>query len=364
MPTPSSDDLNLSKERREALMMLAHYYLARNKDGGSTKSGEKKPLSRTAWFDKLYAANPKWKAAAKGKDAALRELDARKQFYNFLNAASVQASVYVYKDLEKKMLQPGFYKSVAPVVQQAIDIAFEQAIARGRPRSATSETIRRITQEGEHVAGALLSEFGGLWDVIRFSAHGDQDHFKSHDPRVMRAVLQIRGDDGAEDAQPEFEIRYRPGKLVPDDTFEVSKGLVFVLGQGAHLLFFGWEDGSKYPLLIFATRDNGEKNKPIFFGLVIRRHEKGHIFASRVMFLRSGAKHLDELVPAIGMHRQSALLEALKKEHPKIQDFDTLLSIIVNTIGSEGRSGLWLTSEPPGKHGRTEPRRDASGVTP
>lgn len=336
-----------SEDRRLALMLLSHYYLARGVEIDENHKTKQAP-TRTDWFSVLRAR--KFECLA-GKTWSEEEGDpaAKKSFDNFLRTGSPKSSEYVYEYLRPHMIDPRFYPTAPKPVKKAIEVAFEHDVEPHpfRDGNALSETIRKITEQGQPFAKRLVDGYMGIWDVVRYSAHGDQDHRPSRDPKIMRAVMKI-SEPTTKDVAAEFEILYQPHSLENTSQARSCRGAVLVLGRGEHLMFSGWEDRDTkppYPIEIFALPGEAHKGDvSLFFGLVVRRHEYGPIFASRVMFLRSKASSIESQRKKIGMFERSKLLTAMKKDHKHIANFNALLEIIVNKVGAEGRSGLWLAN--------------------
>jgi hypothetical protein len=303
-------------------MLLVRYYLAH------------RSLSQKELFESVYSGRVKTK-------------NDKKDFDNFLSKAVPQGAGPVYDYFKKHR---DLFAKVPPFIKTLVDQAFAAAEAEAGTEASLRETIEKITQEAAPYIDDIVAAFKGRWDVVRFSAHGSQYHPGSEDPRVMRAAMEFFAPRSDTDP-PRFEIRYRPHSLEDTDDFFQSRGTVLALGKAEHLMFLGWEDPSNYPLQIIARLDAkllGRKPVNYFTGLVTRRHEKGHIFASRVLFIRSSAPSLDAMSQKekLGMHRRSELLPSLEAEHKQIKGVAKLVEDIANRVGYQGYSGLWL--EPKG----------------
>ena len=346
METTSQDDLDdgdgkLSKDQRIALMLVTRYYLGHVYDGES--KGKKKPLAEKELFPKLYSR--KWRQAVDEDERA-----ASHAFNNFLRSGAPKAAEYFYEYF--KPLRGRFSKA-PDFVQHMYGIFYGEMTEQSSGDASMKSIIGKITEDAINKDGTIekiATSYAGRFDVLRYSAHLRQpDKKRPPDPRIMRAALEIFA-PVRDNNLPTFEIRYRPHSLDDKDGYFGSQGTVYPLGTGEHLLFLGWEDPSKYPLVIVAKLERqpaGRKKAGLFQGLVIRRHEFGHIFASRVLFVRSPAPSLDAMSrrKKIGMFYRSDILARLAKESPRVP-FSSLLNRIVNVVGAGGFSGLWLDRDP------------------
>ncbi|MBI1329505.1 MAG: hypothetical protein GC166_06340 [Alphaproteobacteria bacterium] len=334
-------DQALTEDQRLALMALANYYLAKNQDGALHESGSRRPLTQTDLFAKLYPGD--WqKRLSEQSDAAEAEADAKHAFYSFLRAGSEMGCHYFYEHLKPIMATEKYWNTqyARPFIQEAIAVAFGFRPKTYAPKRTPEAVFKELTKGEREFLPNMARDFAGLWDVIRYSAHGDQIAHKSRNPRVMRAGLKISVPDIEGEMLP-FEIHYRPGGY--GEPIRKSYGSIVSLGRGTQMEFVGWEDQPlRFPLTIWAPQS--EKERPeLFVGLVVRFHEKRKsFFASRVLFVRSQAETLEALENKIGMTRYKELREQFRIERPSMtdEDYKGLMSEIVNVIGSAGRSGL------------------------
>jgi hypothetical protein len=151
---------------------------------------------------------------------------------------------------------------------------------------------------------ALLGQYySGIWDIIRYSAQTDE-HARKGDPSVVRAAVEVMPID-KEHKEPWFRLLYRPsGEAVVRE----STGSVILVNRGQYFCFFGHERDSDAPLFIVAKFVKGKEDS--FHTLVVRRHNRGFVFASRAVFIRSKASDLDKLRNKIGVRRESEVLRS------------------------------------------------------
>jgi hypothetical protein len=134
---------------------------------------------------------------------------------------------------------------------------------------------------------------------------------------------------------PRFQIHYRP-KPKGEGNYNTAIGSIVLIEGTKHLLFFGEDQRTNYPLLIVTNYDPEGMDR--FNGLVIRLHETGRFFASRVCFVKikenSKFKTLSDLDSVIGLYSEDD--EQIAGE---IKD---LLGMMINEIERGGKSGLLM----------------------
>ncbi len=313
-------------------MLLAHYYLAHNSDGKSEETGEVKAVNRGELFDLIH---PKMLKESEKPDAT-------KEFNNFLSLGAVKSSELFLKYLYPIMATRNYWANSPAHVQKLIETAFgfhpSPPNKKQLQQSSVEEVIKNLSQDEEGFAVRLGRNYADIWDVVRYSAHGGEYTPASGNPRVMRAAMQIFEAESEED-RPRFLIHYRAGD--EDAPIRRSRGSILSLGGGAHMQFVGWEDPVRYPLNIVAKQSKDPDHRPsTFYGLVTRFHELGFFFASRVLFIRSKVKKIEDMDGRIKMHGLNELKQQLAEEHGR--KFDKPFKNIENRVGSEAKSGLQL----------------------
>jgi hypothetical protein len=328
--TGTGDNELLTEERRLALQALAHFYLGRNSDDRSRDKA--RPLTQAKWFNALYGVT--WKAETSDSKKA------KKDFDNFLRTAAPKGVRYVHDDLRKRMANANYFDGAPAPIQHLITAAFDyhpDPLPRG---SALSDVADNLSRDDRGYWPRIAQFYAGNWDVYRYSAHGDEGHPGTANPRVMRAAMKVF-EPHEDDGMPRFQIDYRPqGHGEP---LRTSRGAILSLGKGSHMQFVGWEAPRRYPMNIVAAQAEDGAPKT-FLGLVTRYHEQNFFFAARVLFVRSSERSLVGLDTKIGMHRKNEVREMFQTEHPDISDdgFDDLMNAIRNRVGAEGMSGLRL----------------------
>jgi hypothetical protein len=313
----------LSQDQRSAVMLLAHYFLAQPRG------------LRSKLFDAIIQHG--WSNAV-DFDRGM----AKKDFDNFLSTGSRKGAQYIHDFFAERMANTAYYRSAPIHIQNLITAAFGFRPGEALAGSTFVETLENIVDNRPGSLERLILQYAGVWEVFRFSAHGSGDGYQSRDPHVVRSALQIMPTQIGGSAI--FEMRSRPGNALIANPVK-ARGQIFLIGHGDHMKFFGWESRSRYPIDIFASLNGGlEMDESInaFLGLMIRRHENGDLFASRVAFLRSDAASLDAVAQEnIGTVLLSELRRSFAADFPK-HNLNDLVSAITNSVGSGGQSGLVL----------------------
>jgi hypothetical protein len=286
-------------------------------------------------------------AGLRFSDASAKD-QSRKNFSNFLQSASDRMAGNIYDFYKREVANERFVRSAPIYIQKAVELAYGYVLPDGPKDDFLHDVVSQIADRKAETTTSTIDflenlsvSFSGIWDVVRYSARDEPNAPSAPEGFLMRLAMEIEP-RGAPGHFPRFTVRYRPGVEADSTAYRISKGIVMSIGGGAHMLFFGYEEFSKYPLLIIANQERrNSKHLGSFTGLVLRRHEKGHIIAARVFFCRSVAKSLDELTSKIDMYSESELRESFADEHPKIK-FDKLVDAIVNKVGNAGKSALWL----------------------
>jgi hypothetical protein len=208
--------------------------------------------------------------------------------------------------------------------------------------------VRYVRHNGPSIVKDIIASYEGVYRVIRYSAHASPGEIpiwgKSTDEPAdvwtVLATMEIRRNRD-EHQDPIFEIHYKPGQS-DKRTHVTIKGSVVPVGGGHHLFFLGGEKQG-YPLCIFSPILVGRPTE--FPGLIVRKHEYGPIFASRLLFVRAEeATQLSDLDEEIGIQLESALKNDLRVKIPSI---DRILAKIKNEVLWKGRYVLKLAEGAP-----------------
>lgn len=163
--------------------------------------------------------------------------------------------------------------------------------------------LNRITAQHKEKLERFNERIVGVFNIYRYAAHIDED-FKAglskkkgsppvegdatlSGPQIVKAAIEIKPREIGT-RFPRFLLHYRgKGK----DSINTAVGSVVLIDGGRHIMMFGEDRKTHYPLYIVANYD-GEMMRQ-FNGLVIRLHDTGVFFASRVHFRRTEKKLLD-----------------------------------------------------------------------
>jgi hypothetical protein len=309
----------LTREQRFALMAIVNHELAVN--------------SATASKEILEAIKKKTGGTLSSSD-----------FNNFRRTASVKGSGVIHDYYAGVVANADYYRSAPAHIRRAVTdvFGFKPSAA---PASATLfRVFARIADTKLEPNRAIAQSYKGLWNVFRYSGHqegGDENK----DPYMTRAVMQVFPLEAEADANfTPFKIHYRPHGLVNKQLLYVVEGSIIPLRRSTHMIFFGYEQQTDSPLDILSdqgVRDTGNPAIEEFRGIVKRRHEWGHFMVAKVRFMRDSRQSLEELLPKVGMFRQSELSATLNEEYPQF-DTDMLCRSVVNWIPNEGRASLRL----------------------
>ena len=229
-------------------------------------------------------------------------------------------------------------------------------------KTAGGSTAEHVL-EGIKANRPLISQdtsdaYAGVWHVIRYSAYAAGGEEPEPHPvsgwnaQTVLTALEIRKPDPAKgERDPTFTVLYQPWSATgtpyngnsKDKKPRVVKGIVLTVGDGGHLFFLGVSDGANgYPLCIIAPRQPGDTSFPC---LVLRKHERGPIFASRAMVVRAktGAD-LESLKEDVGVYRESHLIRLLRTKW-KVRDIEEILRKVRNVVPYGGKHCLWLLEE-------------------
>ncbi len=335
----------LSDFQRFALSSLVHYDLMmREREGNRVTYGD---LGMGAGLGKLISAGQT--EGKKISDASLKS-KVGTMVGNILSKASPTGALELkryYKSLVQdendKSFQnppPHIKTAIAMLYSKTGDVRQDDALLQEVHQTneyALSNVFSMIRHKDPKDRELLGKNYEGVWDVIRYSAHQlvtpDRPH--EDDPWVIRAALEIGPRDPEQGRmEPWFAIHYRPRGA---RSFRRSTGSAILINKGHHFSLIGREHDVNAPIYIVA--EFVETREDYFQGLVIRRHSKGRLFASRVTFVRSKATKIGDLTDKINVYRETELKERFSAD---ITDLDKCLNDAVNTIANDGKSVLLL----------------------
>ena len=265
-----------------------------------------------------------------------------KELNNFMTARSDAQVNTVVDKLRSEVTRPAYIKAAPDAIKRAIDQIYltdSQKVAAGLIQEIF-ENIAHATDEQKESVGICYS---GTWNTLRYAAHDIESGFKAipqadgHDALIVRAAMVVSPYDPNTGDFPAFEIHYRPGMARNMAPIKRTRGCVVPHRAGPHLLFFGAEEDSGYPLSITTQRMLSPQIN--FRGIVKRRIETNQQFmAARIAFFRT-ERSVADLNPLLGLHRESDVLASWKDE---FVDLDNVLGGLENKIDYKGKSGLWL----------------------
>lgn len=269
-----------------------------------------------------------------------------RQFNNFLNQGSPGAkdgaNIRIYRKL-MELANDGYFDASPSYIRRAILIAFPSIERAGAIiRGEVGEIFARCASEDEEDLAAIDSTYSGVFDIYRYAAHlkNEQEPRIIEDPdtgnkkvigKVVRAAMQIfPREPGAQFAR--FQLKYKPYPKENKRPANTTDGSLIVIGQ--HMYFIGYENGTKYPLVISCLFDREVSYD--FYGLVLRKHDKGGpIFSSRVYFRKNGdIQEISELDDELCMDEEINFPE----------DVRMVMKDLTNDIRHGGKGGLLLGS--------------------
>jgi hypothetical protein len=254
---------------------------------------------------------------------------ANKSVHNFLREASEKDSDKIYEYFRVIVANDDYYNRAPAHIQAAIREVYD------------FQPDRMLTTSLDQIFGAIMDHdkssldrvsriYSGIWDVLRYA-----NRSSGSGAWITRAAMRIYPRD-SDRSLPTFLIHYRPGSQ-PTGHFFTVKGCIISLPGAQHMFFIGYEVNTNYPLDIIAIQTR--EHTDTFLGAVRRKHEKGEILMSRVIFRRSKAKDMSELDLKIGSLPES---EFTKKYGDDIADLDTVLLLINNKVSGDGKACLKL----------------------
>src|SRR5215468_3690 len=299
---------SLSEHERLALAAIIQYYLIRNKKKGTS-------VSQTILAGKV------------GLNA--------QTVNNFLFAASNEGALALKNYFEPLVRGDCDWFSDPPEhIKSAIDSVYHESVKKDS--DSLNNVLLRTRHTDQQYHNELGEYYSGLWDIIRYSAH-DADQYSTSgetDPWVVRAAMEVSPTDVRHGLkEPRFVIHYRP----KDDELRKSTGAITLINNGQHFCIMGREHDTGAPVFVIAQFFHTRRNR--FPGLVFRRHSTGRMFTSRVSFVRSKAKTIQELEEKINVFRESQLRERFGID---IDDLDRCLREAVNDIPNSGKFALLL----------------------
>ena len=264
---------NLSDAQRVALASVIQYYFVLGHKKGN-------PPTRAGIAD-----------AAGLKDIVDDKKHPRKLLDNFLASANKLGAdklcLYFTPIIEKD----AFYNNAPAYIKIAIDSILNKQHEQHEPEHyinilGLSKIIDRIAQKDPSEISNVSDVYSGVWSGIRFSAHTEQEVRRQIvnddmvDPNVVLVGMSVIGMDEQKGSHyPSFEIKFRP---LSSHILRRITGTIMCEKGGNHVHFIGFEYNSGSPIHISAVRDREVSSS--FSGLLMREHERGPLFVSRIMF--------------------------------------------------------------------------------
>jgi hypothetical protein len=270
-------------------------------------------------------------------------VDDSKKVTNFLSAQASDMWEVIKSGISTAVTKPAYLSSAPDCIRTAIHHTY--GIVQPAPYYGIIQDIfQNIADARSEEKQNVAFSYAGVWNILRYAAHDTSHDFKAidlgegkFDALVVRAAMVIGEYYPKTDDFPAFKIHYRPGLAKHLAPIKYTDGCVVPHRRGPHLLFFGAEEDSGYPLSITTLRAHARQTE--FWGIVKRRIESNQRFtATRVAFFRT-EKSIAELEPVLGLHRESEVLDAWGKE---FHDLPQILGQLENRIDYQGKSGLWL----------------------
>jgi hypothetical protein len=292
-------------------------------------------LSILVQYYRVYATPIQLSDIAKGPGFTSSALS------NFLARLSPQDETAIFAYFRRVFANDKAYDSAPTYIKHAITAAFNFQPEAPSIGGAIANIINRLAIRDPEKVEAFNASIVGVYDVLRYSAHIDEDlknaprdpdpeEKKDRRAYVVRAALQVFPVERTEQ-YPRFVIHYRPKPRQGYNSFNTVVGTVVLIEGGKHMLFLGEDRKTNYPLFMMVNYD--PEGLDGFNGLVVRLHETGRIFASRVCFgaTTSTLIELDEL---IGLFPEHA---------PEIADLiEQRREMMINYVAKSGRSGLHM----------------------
>lgn len=326
-------DHSFSRDTKLALALLIGHY--KFEDGGKPRS-----------LNEIAAEAVKaLKAQRKGQVSTTLPIhissEGLKAFVQRLTSVDELPLIYeffhsIYANEQKFGTSPDYIKA-------AIKVAFSFTPRGLQADSGEIEGImQRLASQHEGRIKQFNETMPDTYLFYRYAAHID-DHYRraieGHDhsigtsnadntgprPHIVKASIKITR-PLINSKFPYFELHYRPST---DVTINTAIGSVILIDGAKHMLFFGEDQRTNYPLYIMANYTPQSAGQ--FNALVVRLHEGGKIFASRVCFVRA-KKDMTELDKEIGLFQED---DASLKDEVK-----DLLSMINNHVGFDGKTAL------------------------
>lgn len=265
----------------------------------------------------------------------------KKAFNNFLKTGAPgqeNEREKIAERLEKHYTNPLKFSASPTSIQNLVKEAFPGAeLPDVGTRTLVEDVFARARSTREDDLAALKTTYPGFYDIYRFAAHmpGEDesepvevDGVPTYQGKYVRAVMEI---SPPKDDEPfaTFSLRYKPAAVGQNRTPNTSEGAVLVVQQ--HLYFIGFENSSTYPLII-CTHFNRAVAED-FHGLVLRYHDKGLPFASRVNLRKTTEFNaIDDADSLLGIGDPV--------EFP--QEIQEVSDHFMNTIRFDGKAGLLL----------------------
>jgi hypothetical protein len=317
-------DDRLDTNQRFALAAIIQYHFATSRIAGAYLTRQE--LGMKAGLDAL---NDQLLKSSKPKDG-MRTRTAGMLVSSFLDNAS-ETGAFELREFYKRLVfdKSGPFRDAPPHIVAAIDTVYPEPQVEDFSLASVFSNVR-------HKDHGDILRFGrayaGIWNMFRYAAQVDRAGAAKAGRSVVRAAMQIGLADGR-NRGPWFKIHTRSS----DGHMSVVTGSIILVDRGMHFYMAGLSHDSNSLLSIM-----GQCRPPavdFFRGIVIQRHSRGSVFASRVSFARSKATSIEDLADKIGIFRESELRTSVSSE---IDNIDLCLREAVNGIPSMGKDALFI----------------------
>jgi hypothetical protein len=348
MPKPEREpERELRQDERAALATLIHYHLMKSNAQGKSLSQAWLGGEVTGLKEFVDAHNAELTTRKADRTS---KLTPGKVINNILFKGAEQGSQILKRHYREVIHDRGevFVQPTPPAyIQAAIELLYrpdelapsaELAEQAGEAvRFSLENVFSRIRHKNEEDRQLLGKNYGGIWDVVRYSAHQyDNPTPRDHDdPWVVRSAVQIGPMDRAKGYnEPWFKMHYRPRG---DEGVRLTTGSLMLIDQGQYFCFFGREHDADAPIYLVARFVRRPQTS--FRALVLRLHSHGRMLCSRVSFVRSRAATLEALNANIDVFRESTVIKRFTDEIPNLKQH---LENAINDIPNEGKCVLIL----------------------
>jgi hypothetical protein len=184
----------------------------------------------------------------------------RRDFNNFLTAAAEKGTDKIRDKFSDLVANEIYYIGAPAHVQVAIRECFGYSPDAAPENADFPKVLAGVADYDERILRTISDFYEGVWHIIRYSAHVEHLDLKALpdgtlDAWVVRAGMQVFPRATAHGRNlPTFRVHYRPKRLVDNNDFFHTEGVLASIGEGQHLQFVGKEYNTGYPLIITAPK--------------------------------------------------------------------------------------------------------------